>query len=161
MICQPSCWISAVKVRRVREEGRKGGREENEGRKKKAKTGNKSNIKLKLSNFRYHRNYFLDISNKLQINAAKSTWDQASSNKASFNCILKIISSNINEVIKAVLNSYFFLRKDFPHTKSTKSTKSTKRHKYTREKVQKANKEISDYFHLRCFLGAFFIFVCL
>ena len=143
MICQPSCRISAVKVRRVREEGRKGGREENEGRKKKAKTGNKSNIKLKLSNFRYHRNYFLDISNKLQINAAKSTWDQASSNKASFNCILKIISSNINEVIKAVLNSYFFLRKHFAHTKSTKgtkstkSTKSTKRDKYIREKAQK------------------------
>ena len=34
-------------------------------------------------------------------------------------------SSNINEVIKAVLNSlFFFLRKDFPRTKSTKSTKS-------------------------------------
>ena len=39
-------------------------------------------------------------------------------------------SSNINEVIKAVLSSsFFFLRKDFTHTKSTKSTKSTKRHK--------------------------------
>ena len=126
---------------RGREERRKGG--EWRQKKKKAKTGNKSNIKLKLSNFRYHRNYFLDISNKLQINAAKSTWDQASSNKASFNCILKIISSNINEVIKAVLNSYFFLRKDFAHTKSTKgtkstkSTKSTKRDKYIREKAQK------------------------
>ena len=125
---------------RGREERRKGGEWR---QKKKAKTGNKSNIKLKLSNFRYHRNYFLDISNKLQINAAKSTWDQASSNKASFNCILKIISSNINEVIKAVLNSYFFLRKDFAHTKSTKgtkstkSTKSTKRDKYIREKAQK------------------------
>ena len=35
-------------------------------------------------------------------------------------------SSNINEVIKAVLNSlFFYLRKDFPRTKSTKSTKST------------------------------------
>ena len=76
-------------------------------------------------------------------------------------CNNEKFSSNVNEVIKAVLNSYFFLRKDFPHTKSTKSTKSTKRHKYTREKVQKANKQISDYFHLRCFLGAFFIFVCL
>ena len=128
----------------MREEGRKGGMEEKEGRKKKnAKTGNKSNIKLKLSNFRYHRNYFRDISNRLQINAAKSTYDQESSNKASFNYILKIISSNINEVIKAVLNSYFFLQKYFAHTKSTKGTKSTKstksfkRHKYIRAKAQK------------------------
>ena len=32
------------------------------------------------------------------------------------------ISSNINEVIKAVLNLLlFFLRKDFTHTKSTKT----------------------------------------
>ena len=38
--------------------------------------------------------------------------------------------SNINEVIKTVLNSLFFLQKDFAHTKSTK------RHKYTRAKVQ-------------------------
>ena len=68
----------------------------------------------------------------------------------------KYTSSNINEVIKAVLNSLFFLRKDFAHTKSTKSTK---RHKYTRAKAQNANKRISDYFPLRCFLGAFFIFV--
>ena len=43
-------------------------------------------------------------------------------------------SSNINEVIKAVLNSLFFLRKDFA---LTKSTKSTKRHKDTRAKAQK------------------------
>ena len=43
-------------------------------------------------------------------------------------------SSNINEVIKAVLNSLFFLRKDFAHTKSTKSTKW---HKDPRVKAQK------------------------
>ena len=30
------------------------------------------------------------------------------------------ISSNINEVIKAVLNFLFFLQKDLAHTKSTK-----------------------------------------
>ena len=73
MICQPSCKISAVKVRGAREGKR--GKEEGRRRKteKNAKTGSKSNIKLRLSNFRYHRNYFLDFSNKLQINAAKST----------------------------------------------------------------------------------------
>ena len=36
--------------------------------------------------------------------------------------------------MKAVLNSFFFLRKDFTRTKSTKSTK---RHKDTRAKVIK------------------------
>ena len=82
MICQKSCTISAVKVRGVREgkggkeKGRKGGREEKKDRKKKnAETGNKSNINLKLSNFRYHRNCFRDFSSKLQTNAAKSTCD--------------------------------------------------------------------------------------
>ena len=48
-------------------------------------------------------------------------------------------SSNVNEVIRAVLNSLFFLRKDFTCTKSTKSTKtepseSTKRYKQTKIK---------------------------
>ena len=51
-------------------------------------------------------------------------------------------SSYINEVIWAVLNS-FFLRKDFARTKSTKSTK---RHKDTQAKTQNANKRISDWF---------------
>ena len=37
------------------------------------------------------------------------------------------VSSNINEVIKTVLNFLsFILRKDFAYTKSIKSTKSTK-----------------------------------
>ena len=36
------------------------------------------------------------------------------------------MSSNVNEVIRAVLNSLFFLRKDFARTKSIKSTKITK-----------------------------------
>ena len=39
------------------------------------------------------------------------------------------ISSNINEVIKAVLNSLFFLRKDLAHIKSTKSTKKHQKHR--------------------------------
>ena len=34
------------------------------------------------------------------------------------------ISSNVNEVIRTVLNSLFFLQNDFARTKSTKSTKS-------------------------------------
>ena len=46
------------------------------------------------------------------------------------------VSSNKNEIIRAVLNTLFFLRKDFARTKSTKSTKtqpskSTKRYKRT------------------------------
>ena len=43
-------------------------------------------------------------------------------------------SSNVNEVIKAVLNSLFFLRKDFAHTKSTKTSKSTKALRRTKQK---------------------------
>ena len=44
-------------------------------------------------------------------------------------------SSNINEVIRTVLNVLvFFLQKDFAHTKSTKSAK---RHKDTLAKAQK------------------------
>ena len=52
------------------------------------------------------------------------------------------VSSNINEVIKAVLNSLFFYQtisnklKGLKSTKSNKSTKSTKRHKDTRAKAQ-------------------------
>ena len=59
MISQPSYGISAVKAREVREE--KGGKEEGRRRKakkKNAKKGNKSNIELKLSNFRYYKNFF-------------------------------------------------------------------------------------------------------
>ena len=56
--------------------------------------------------------------------------------------IIKSSSSNINEVIRVVLNS-FFLRKDFERTerpkapKAPKSTKSTKRYKETQAKAQK------------------------
>ena len=48
---------------------------------------------------------------------------------------LKGMSSNINEVIRTVLNLLFFLRKDFTHTKSTKSTKSTKNTKSTNTQI--------------------------
>ena len=71
-------------------EERKGGREEQEDRKT-AKRGNKSNIELKLSNFRYHRNCFRDFSTTLHINAAKNTRDQTSSDKVPFNYILNSI----------------------------------------------------------------------
>ena len=68
-------------------------------------------------------------------------------------------SSNINEVIRAVLNFLFFFYKKILHApkaqkalKAPKSTKSNKRHKNTQAKAQNANKQISDYFSLRCFL---------
>ena len=34
------------------------------------------------------------------------------------------MSSNVNEAIRGVLNSLFFLQKDFTRTESTKSTKT-------------------------------------
>ena len=100
-------------------EGRKGGRKE---------TGNKSNIKLKSSNLRYHRNYFLDFSNKLQINAAKSRCDQTSYDKAPFNYILKIILNkkskiqNTNELLDAFRNKGS--TKQIVHIVYTNSTNS-------------------------------------
>ena len=97
LICQPPCRISAVKVRGVREG--KGGKKEGKRRKteKNAKTGNRSNFNLKLSNLRYHRNCFRDFSSKLQINAAKSTCDQTSSDKAPVTAkLLKEILSILN-----------------------------------------------------------------
>ena len=90
-------------------EERKGGKEEKKDRKN-AKKGNKSNIELKLSNFRYHRNCFQDFSTKLQINAAKSTCHQTSSDKAPFHYILKIILNkkrkiwNTNELLDPFWN---------------------------------------------------------
>ena len=66
-------------------------------------------------------------------------------------------SSNVNEVIRVVLNSLFFLQKDFASTKCTKITKSTK--DATKQKHKNANKQISDFFPLRFFLCTFFIFV--
>ena len=56
-------------------------------------------------------------------------------------------SSNINEVIRAILNSFFSV-KDFARTKSTKSTKSiksTKKHKSTKTQPNKSTKmQISE-----------------
>ena len=52
-------------------------------------------------------------------------------------------SSNINEFIWAVLNSlfFFFLRKDFAHTKSTKTHK---KHKKAQKFNQKHKTQISE-----------------
>ena len=60
-------------------EGRKEGGEEKEDIKNSKK---ETKLTLKSSNFRYHRNCFQDFSTKLQINAAKNTCDQTSSDKA-------------------------------------------------------------------------------
>ena len=72
------------------------------------------------------------------------------------------LSSNVNEVIRAVLNSLFFLRKDFARTKSTKSTKtqpskSTKRYKRTKikntlKKYLRGKKSLIRLFAFLCFL---------
>ena len=64
------------------------------------------------------------------------------------------MSSNINEVIKA----FFFCEKISDTPKALKALNGTKT---LGQKHKNANKRISDYFPLRCFLGAFFIFVCL
>ena len=71
-------------------EGRRAGREEKDDRKN-AKRGNKSNIELELSNFRYQISCYWDFVNKLQINTAKNTRDLTSSDKVPINYILKSI----------------------------------------------------------------------
>ena len=48
----------------------------------------------------------------------------------------KQFSININEAIRAFLNSYFFLQKDFARNKSTKNTKKHQKH----QNAQKAPK---------------------
>ena len=57
-----------------------------------------------------------------------------------------VLSSNLNEVIRAVLN-FFFLRKDFArtkkhkkHQKAPKTPKAPKAQKRNQAKAQKANK---------------------
>ena len=50
---------------------------------------------------------------------------------------LEPVSSNVNEVIRAVLNSLFFLRKDFARTKAPKAPKAQRRNQ---AKAQNANK---------------------
>ena len=71
-------------------EGRRAGREEKDDRKN-AKRGNKSNIELELSSFRYQISCYWDFVNKLQINTAKNTRDLTSSDKVPINYILKSI----------------------------------------------------------------------
>ena len=66
-------------------------------------------------------------------------------------------SSNINEVIKAVLNFLFFFYEKILHT--LKALKALNGTNTLGQKHKNANRRISDYFPLRCFLGAFFIFV--
>ena len=65
------------------------------------------------------------------------------------------ISSNINEVIKAV---FFFCEKISHAQKAQKASKALKGTKTLRQKHKNANKRINDYFPLRCFLRTFFIF---
>ena len=62
------------------------------------------------------------------------------------------ISSNVNEVIRTISNLYLFLRKDFASAKNTKTYKDATKQKHKKHK--KANKRISDFLPLRCFLSA-------
>ena len=75
--------------------------------------------------------------NKLDIDKLKSLQNNLSNLK---NKVDK--SNNINEVIMAILNLYFFLLEDCTNTKNTKSIKSTKSTK----------RQTSDFLPLRCFL---------
>ena len=60
--------------------------------------------------------------------------------------------------MKAVLNSFFFYEKISHALKALKALNGTKT---LGQKHKNANKRISDYFPLRCFLRVFLIFICL
>ena len=67
-------------------------------------------------------------------------------------------SSNINEVIKVVLNFLFFFYEKILHAlkaqealKAPKAPKALKDTKTLGQKHKNANKRINDYFRLRCF----------
>ena len=71
--------------------------------------------------------------------------------------LLNAGSSNVNGVIRATLNLFIFLQKDFTRTNTKMPlSKSTKGTKTPRQKYKNTNKGISDFFPLRC---AFFILV--
>ena len=72
-------------------------------------------------------------------------------------CDLKIracnrmnFSSNINEVIRAVLNP-FYTKRFSTHQKHQKDQKSQKAQRRNQAKAQNANKRTSDIFPIRCF----------
>ena len=74
-------------------------------------------------------------------------------------------SSNINEVIRTVLNFllFFMIRshKRKKALKSLKALKELKAQKQSQVKAQNTKKRISTFFHLRCFLYVFFYFCLL
>ena len=65
---------------------------------------------------------------------------------------LDMVSSNVNEVIRAVSNLFIFLRKDLTRIKSTKKHKDATKQKHKKNKKYKnADKRISDFFPLDVF----------
>ena len=70
-----------------------------------------------------------------------------------------ILSSNINEAIRTVLNFLFFYDEISQAQKSTKSTKSIKAEPTKNTKCK--NKQIINLFRLRCFLYIYFYFCSL
>ena len=74
------------------------------------------------------------------------------------NCNKIHFSSNINDVIRVTLGSIFFFHENILY--ALKALKALQGTKTLEQKHKNVNKQISDYFFLRCFLVAFFIFVC-
>ena len=97
----------------------------------KFRASRKDEINVKSLNFMHRFFYLRHKAQKKKKKGKTFNIESSISDKCSFSIINNIIkdiecSSNINEVIRAVLNSLFFLWKDFARTKSTKNTK---RHK--------------------------------
>ena len=72
--------------------------------------------------------------------------------KKTHTCNRMNFSSNVNEVIGAVLNSlYFFYRKTSRAQAQRRNKAKAQRHKDAKAKAQNANKQINYFFTPRCF----------
>ena len=73
------------------------------------------------------------------------------------------MSSNVNEVIRPILNFLFFFYEKILHAQKAQSHNQAKAQKAW--KAQNANKQINNFFPLKCFYAhknaAFLNFVCL
>ena len=67
-----------------------------------------------------------------------------------------LMSSNINEIIRSVLNTFFYEKISHAQKapKAPKALKALKGTNTPRQKHKNANKQISDFFPLRCSLRA-------
>ena len=86
---------------------------------------------------------------------------QIYTNTLVFSYLKSAVSSNINEIIKAVLKSFFFYEHILHTLKALKALKALNGTKTLEQKHKNANKRIGDYFSLQMFFRSIFYFYSL